>query len=311
MILLEDLDLDEQFLIENVSRQEVLDMLKDQTVVVSFRKKSNNRQRLMYCTRDLNKIPRDKWPVGGGPAERDPNHIRVFDLVKKEWRSFRLERVKTAEPHRLGWLTRLLQRRKYTKDFKESVEENALIAIEVPYDKALMEHMGIEIEIPYEPEGISFMSFNESRQVPTTVNESRKVYVANIGDGRLYYNDRTGKIWVDMNGETVFTAEMYPNDEVELNNGRDNISIENPAVGRGHSRKGLGSAVYHAMSREFNVVMGHHQSSQGRAFWEKMIKSKNFAYVYMWDEYEAHNINGRPELIDDDAWVVGTSRPIK
>lgn len=104
------------YLVEGYSRSELLDMLNKGTVVLSFRKVSNNRDRIMYATRDLNKIPSRFHPSGAGAPYNKPNVIPVFDLVKKAWRSFRVERVSKAEPRRVGFLTRIFRKRKYTQD---------------------------------------------------------------------------------------------------------------------------------------------------------------------------------------------------
>lgn len=54
--------------------------------------KKDGTERTMICTRNLDTVPEKFHPVGGGPNFPD-NQIRVFDLEKEEWRSFRVESI--------------------------------------------------------------------------------------------------------------------------------------------------------------------------------------------------------------------------
>ena len=66
-----------------------------ETITVTFTKKDGT-ERKMLCTRNMNSIPQDKQPKGGGKAKAD--HIIVaFDLEKGEWRSFSEESVKSVQ----------------------------------------------------------------------------------------------------------------------------------------------------------------------------------------------------------------------
>lgn len=50
--------------------------------------------RIMRCTLDPSKIAEDKRPIGGAQVKQDNvNVLRVFDLDKNDWRSFRVNSV--------------------------------------------------------------------------------------------------------------------------------------------------------------------------------------------------------------------------
>ena len=66
--------------------------------------KADGTLREMRCTLDWARIPDDKQPKNPGTAdgivresrqrkEQDPHSMRVFDLDKGEWRSFKMDRV--------------------------------------------------------------------------------------------------------------------------------------------------------------------------------------------------------------------------
>jgi hypothetical protein len=67
--------------------------------------KADGTLREMRCTLDLDRVPQDKLPRGDVPVEDllkeskkprkepDPHSLRVFDLDKNEWRSFRFDRL--------------------------------------------------------------------------------------------------------------------------------------------------------------------------------------------------------------------------
>lgn len=141
MIILEENG--KEYLLEaNYSRRQLLDMLSKDTVVISFRKVSNERDRILYGTRDLERIPKKFHPNGTGRKSNDPDLIPIFDLVKKGWRSFYVKNVSKAEPKKLGFLTRFLRRRKYTKDkapVSESFQGIFLEVYEVPQTRSFSE----------------------------------------------------------------------------------------------------------------------------------------------------------------------------
>jgi len=79
-------------------------LLQATEVTVEFLK-ADGTPRAMRCTLDFDRIPQDKLPkptavpVDGivkeskQRKEPDPHTLRVFDLEKSEWRSFKMERV--------------------------------------------------------------------------------------------------------------------------------------------------------------------------------------------------------------------------
>ena len=72
-------------------REDVVKALRENKCVVSFTK-VNGEKRDMYCTLKGDLIPEDKRP-------KDPNKtyseevIKVFDLLKSEWRSFKVANI--------------------------------------------------------------------------------------------------------------------------------------------------------------------------------------------------------------------------
>lgn len=84
-----------------IFRDWIRSLLHQQAITVTF-VKSDGTVRDMLCTLDLRKIPQDKIPKNDVPVEhlltepkRSTEHtLRVFDLEKGEWRSFRFERLK-------------------------------------------------------------------------------------------------------------------------------------------------------------------------------------------------------------------------
>lgn len=91
-----------------VIRDWVRSLLQKQSVTVTF-VKADGTLRDMQCTLNYDAIPTDKHP--GQPSvdgivreskqrkEPDPHSLRVFDMEKQEWRSFRFDRLQkiTAE----------------------------------------------------------------------------------------------------------------------------------------------------------------------------------------------------------------------
>ena len=84
-----------------IIRDWVKSLLQKQPVTVVFTK-ADGTDRSMLCTLNPEQLP----PMPAGPIdgivkeskkprkEPDPHSIRVFDLEKKEWRSFRFDRLK-------------------------------------------------------------------------------------------------------------------------------------------------------------------------------------------------------------------------
>jgi hypothetical protein len=127
MLIIEEVETGTEYVLENYTRSDLLKMLKDQPVLVSFKKATNNRYRLLFGTRDISRVPPSDHPTGAGlrfnPEEKDI--IPIYDLVKKAWRSFKVRNVRRAEPKTDIFLRRLLKskkmgdrlrRRKYERD---------------------------------------------------------------------------------------------------------------------------------------------------------------------------------------------------
>jgi hypothetical protein len=91
-----------------IIRDWIKSLLQKSTITVTF-VKADGTDREMLCTLNWDHIPTDKAPkpipVDGivkeskQRKEPDPHSLRVFDVEKKEWRSFRFDRLKkiTAE----------------------------------------------------------------------------------------------------------------------------------------------------------------------------------------------------------------------
>ena len=95
---------------KTVIRDWVRSLLQKQSIIVSF-VKADGTVRDMTCTLHWDLIPTDKHPKGQITSvdgivresrqrrEPDEHSLRVFDLEKQEWRSFRFDRLRkiTAE----------------------------------------------------------------------------------------------------------------------------------------------------------------------------------------------------------------------
>lgn len=95
---------------KTIIRDWVRSLLQRSPVTVTF-VKADGTDREMQCTLNWDLIPADKQPKGPSASvdgivkeskqrrEADPHSLRVFDMEKQEWRSFRFDRLKkiTAE----------------------------------------------------------------------------------------------------------------------------------------------------------------------------------------------------------------------
>jgi len=75
--------------------QSLIDMLRSGEVLVNFQKKDGSN-RLMHCTLSEKYIPESKMPKGTG-KQSNSDVLPVFDTQKHEWRSFRLDSVRSYE----------------------------------------------------------------------------------------------------------------------------------------------------------------------------------------------------------------------
>jgi hypothetical protein len=77
------------------TRELILKSIKRSGVTVSFTKKDGS-SRDMLCTLAESLIPSDKRPKTENTKFSD-EALRVFDLDKQEWRSFRWDSIKTVK----------------------------------------------------------------------------------------------------------------------------------------------------------------------------------------------------------------------
>ena len=66
--------------------------LSKRVVTVTFTKK-NGDERVMECTRNMEKVPPSKFPKSALDTTADST-IRVFDIKAQDWRSFVVANVK-------------------------------------------------------------------------------------------------------------------------------------------------------------------------------------------------------------------------
>jgi hypothetical protein len=80
-----------------INESETLEQLRNNEngVEVLFTKKDGS-QRTMLCTLSESKIPADKQPKSETQSSTVGSAVRVFDLEKNEWRSFRWDSVKSV-----------------------------------------------------------------------------------------------------------------------------------------------------------------------------------------------------------------------
>ena len=80
-----------------INESETLEQLRNNEngVEVLFIKKDGS-QRTMLCTLSESKIPADKQPKSETQSSTVGSAVRVFDLEKNEWRSFRWDSVKSV-----------------------------------------------------------------------------------------------------------------------------------------------------------------------------------------------------------------------
>lgn len=90
-----------------VMRDWIRSLLQQSAITVTFTK-ADGTDRKMLCTLNPEQLPEPNVPVGPVDGivketkerkQPDEHSLRVFDLEKKEWRSFRFDRLKkvTAE----------------------------------------------------------------------------------------------------------------------------------------------------------------------------------------------------------------------
>lgn len=134
--------------------QQMKDALAKNRVVVKFIKIGNrrapyegaNRVRYMYCTRNPDIIKSigqgHKLPGPGSQGYKGPKEvIPVFDLVKKDWRSFDVRTVKRFQVRQLNMIDRIMRRNRYDRDFKRSIFRD-------PIPGKFVAKEGVEVQKP-------------------------------------------------------------------------------------------------------------------------------------------------------------------
>lgn len=82
----------EEFLKSEEAKTFITEHLSENELTVTFTKKDGT-QRVMRCTRNVEKIPSDKQPTTSSKETDKTDAVRVFDLDIQEWRSFNLSSV--------------------------------------------------------------------------------------------------------------------------------------------------------------------------------------------------------------------------
>lgn len=75
------------------TRDELLNALRGKPAPYITFTKVDGEQRRMWCTLNDTYIPDASKPKNEKPLKENDSVIRVFDLDKQEWRSFRVENV--------------------------------------------------------------------------------------------------------------------------------------------------------------------------------------------------------------------------
>lgn len=78
----------------NMTYDDMIESLRAGTCRVDFTK-VNGEKREMTCTLNVSQIDEDKMPKGGSvvPAKPNTSVVRAYDLLARDWRSFRVEGV--------------------------------------------------------------------------------------------------------------------------------------------------------------------------------------------------------------------------
>lgn len=79
-----------------MTNQELRDLLHQHELRVTFTK-ADGEQRIMPCTLRVELLPSAPVTESHRKENTDPNLFRVFCTDRKEWRSFRFERIISTE----------------------------------------------------------------------------------------------------------------------------------------------------------------------------------------------------------------------
>lgn len=77
-------------------RDTLVGLLKNNSLKVTFTKKDGT-SRDMICTLQEDQLPKQEVKENAKPRAVNLDVIRVFDLEKKAWRSFRIDSIKTFQ----------------------------------------------------------------------------------------------------------------------------------------------------------------------------------------------------------------------
>jgi len=80
-----------------ILREFYLERLREGICEVTFTKKDGTDRR-MLCTLDMSGIPEKDVPKTDGNKSENLEAVRVYDLEKEAWRSFRFDSVKVFNP---------------------------------------------------------------------------------------------------------------------------------------------------------------------------------------------------------------------
>jgi hypothetical protein len=81
-----------------INTTELDTLLKDTVVNVKFTKVSDGSERLMACTKNFALIPAADYPKQDSlPAKVNEDILKVYDMEKCSWRSFRKDSVISYE----------------------------------------------------------------------------------------------------------------------------------------------------------------------------------------------------------------------
>ena len=75
------------------SKDELKNFLRQGVLEVLFKKVKTGEERLMKCTLKEELLPHVDLTENISSVKENTNIVRVFDIDKKEWRSFRLDTI--------------------------------------------------------------------------------------------------------------------------------------------------------------------------------------------------------------------------
>jgi hypothetical protein len=76
-----------------IDKNELIKLLEEGEVTVTFRKKHVNEIRVMHCTKNPDFIPLEDLPKGNFKKIAPDYIVCAYDLDKEDWRSFDIDLV--------------------------------------------------------------------------------------------------------------------------------------------------------------------------------------------------------------------------